>query len=296
MEFFDDARVRQELTPRLAVDAMCGALRSHGRGELFGPARLRAEVPGSMLVFTAGGDAAHYGYRSYGLPHLPAEEQIVVAHDRSTGALSALAVGRVLGARRTGALGAAAASLLASPGPHRVALIGSGKQARNQLWALRARATIADVRVFSRGPAGRQALATRAHDDWQLDARCVDSAREAVEGASIVILATGATTPVIDRAWLEDDVLVMTLGGETQKGAEYPASLLVDAFLTTDSPDQLRASPHFALPAGGQVVPLGQIAARLVGAPQAGRRVYLSRGLSGTEVVLLAALASAAQG
>ncbi len=350
MEFFDDDRLRSQLTPQFAVQVMLDALADQGSGVLTGPVRIHADVgagvagAGGMgdrgcaddfehggdldLIFTVGANADAFGYRAYAVSPsagsaLGAPEQVTVAHDRQSGRVRAISVGNVLGPRRTGALGGAAARLLSRPagaqggqdrerigtgrlqaGPtnvqaaaesgssegHTVGIIGAGTQARNQLWALRAAIDVAEVRIFSPTAPKREALAARAREEWGLRASAADSARQAVTGASVVVLATTATSPVIEANWLNHDVLVHTLGAEHAAGAEYPDELLTGAYVVSDAPEQARANPHCRVPRDQPIVSLGAIAAGRKPAPADGRRVYLSRGLAGTEVALLNAV------
>lgn len=304
MYVLTDSEIRARLTPSLAVDAMCETLAAETRGELACPPRLHAplqtsEIDAGTLVFTAGATSTHLGYRSYvrdsPLPADAAEDQLVTAFDRQTGQLVAIAVGSLLGMRRTGALGGAAGRYLTGDGPHKLALIGAGNQARQQLWALQAVTEISEVNVFARTPAHREALAEEARTDYGLRASAVDSAEAAVQDATIVVIATGAKQPVIETAWLAPDCLVSTLGPASTSAAEIPADIFTGAYVVTDALAQCTASPQALLPNGGKeaIVPLGQIVAGHATAPTEGRRVYLSRGLAGTEVALLAALATA---
>jgi alanine dehydrogenase len=98
---------------------------------------------------------------------------------------------------RVGATSAVAADHLARPDAHTAALIGAGWQAGAQLEGLRAIRDLDEVRVFA---------PTRE----KLEAFCAEhgatpaaTAREAIEGADIVALATNAHVPVLDGEWLE---------------------------------------------------------------------------------------------
>lgn len=291
-----DDDVRALLTPELAVGTMLAALADHGRDALAAPPRMSADLGGSQLTLTAGATPTHYGYRSYDTRGLPRAEQVVVAHSAATGEVETIAVGNLIGPRRTGALGGAAASLLAGPGPHAVAVIGSGVQARNQLWALGGVLDIAEVRIHSPRPARRERLAAHARDSLGLPARAVASTGEAVRDATVVVLATSAESPVLAAGDLAPDVLVHTLGVAAGGRAEIPSELLADAFVTADSPAQHLSEIDPLLPPEGAraIVPLGAVAAGRVTPPAGGRRIYLSRGLAGTEVALLAAISAAA--
>ncbi|MBD8019659.1 hypothetical protein [Brevibacterium gallinarum] len=181
--------------------------------------------------------------------------------------------------------------------PHRRTRRG-GRQAAQQLWALRAVVGIEDVRIYAPTLKRRAELAEHAATSYGLTATAVETAEEAVREASIVILATTSQTPVIDTSWLAEDCLISTLGPATASGSEIPDDLLTGAYVVTDARDQHLADPAALLPPGGAeaIIPLGQIANNEVRPRTDGCRVYLSRGLAGTEVALLTALADAVDG
>lgn len=285
-----------------AVDCMTDALIAAANGSLVSPARVSASMDAGRIVLTAGTAAHTYGYRVYDTLETSRSEQVVVALDRRSGAVLAVAVGSQLGALRTGALGGAAARLLGPiEGPVTVGVVGAGLQAWAQLWALTAVHQVAAVRVASRTQASRDALAHRIRSELGVPAIAVSTAAEAVEAAEVVILATTSPEPVIDASWLPEDVLVITLGHKQVGRAEFDLSLLDDATLiTTDSPAQLQAynPPALVAAAGraGHVEHLGDIAAGRVPAIQRGRRIHLSVGLAGTEPLLLRCLLTAGSG
>lgn len=64
--------------------------------------------------------------------------------------------------------------------------------------------SIEDVRVYSRSPENRTGFAQRmqAHNP-EIRIRAVDSPREAVAGADLVVAATNSTVPVVKGEWLE---------------------------------------------------------------------------------------------
>ncbi|WP_328823515.1 hypothetical protein [Metallococcus carri] len=117
------------------------------------------------------------------------------------------------------------------------------------------------------------------------------------------MLATSSSTPVIESAWLADDVFVTTMGPKQAGRAEFDLDLIASADLVvTDSPEQLGAydPPSLVVQAGAadRVLDLAQVAAGQVDlerAARTGRRVYLSVGMAGTEVQLLGHLAEGAR-
>ena len=284
------------VAPGDAVAWMLEALQLRASGALSSPPRVHASLVSGKIVMTAGQTATHYGYRVYDTLPTTAGQQIVAVHDASSGDIAAVHVGNQLGAMRTGALGGVAASLLGPQGPAHLAIIGAGHQAWAQLWAISGATDIAHVAITSRSEDSRKQLAAQAQE-LGIDARPVSSVREATEGADIVVLATNSSTPVLDATWLKDDVLVTTLGPKQVGRAEFDLALLDGAtVVTTDSPDQLRAydPPALVADAGlsAGVVDLATLAAADRGQTESsvrtGRRVYLSVGLAGTEVHMLA--------
>ena len=289
-----DDQIRSHLNAADAVRWMGEAIDDHHRGNLIAPPRTHAEFEGGRIVYTAGRlRGSWFGYRSYDT--FPAEpgEQVIVLHDESTGIVRAIAVGNELGPRRTGAIGAVATDTLASPTADVAAFIGAGTQAAAQLWALTAVRNLREVRVFSRDQVRRDAFVAFA--TTHTNARCysASTARDAVNGADLVILATNSPTPVVEVDWLESAVHVTTLGPKQRGGAEFPPDLLEMAdVIATDSLDQIDAydPPNVLVgtPHRDRLVSLGAVRAGEVAVPETQRlSLFLSVGLAGTEVYLL---------
>ena len=237
----------QRLSAAVAVRVMRDALRAAHEGRLSAPPRVRSQLDDVTYTFTVGAVAdAFSGFRAYRVGE-PAGDQLVAAWD-AEGALRCVVVGEELGARRTGALGAVAADVLALPDADTVAVIGSGHQAWTQLWALQAVRTLRIVRVYSPNRAHRDRFVRAAVEDLGIDATAVSSAREAAQGADVIVLATRSITPVIDAADVSPGAHVTTVGPKTIDAHETPAGLVKAAALVTcDSPSQARsyAAPFF---------------------------------------------------
>ncbi|WP_052462314.1 hypothetical protein [Nigerium massiliense] len=260
------------------------------------PPRVSADLAGRKLTFTCGAVPGDWlGYRSYVAPGASDDEQVIVVSDEATGAVRRLAVGASLGPRRVGAIGAVALEALAPDDPGAIAVIGTGRQAWHQLWALPKRFRDVPVRAFSRTASARQDFAGRARDELGLAARAAGSVAEAVRDAGVVILATSSPQPVLRPDDVRSSAYVTTLGPKQVGRSEFAPDLARDAALVvTDAPDQIRAyDPPNVLagtPVEDALVHLGAVVAgeREV---RAGTRVFFSAGLAGTEAVLLNALA-----
>ena len=132
------------------------------------------------------------------IPAAPGERYVglVLLFDLDTLAPVAIVHDGYLQRMRVGATSALAARRLARPESSTVGLLGAGWQAGAQLEGLRAVFDVGEVRAFAPTRGRLEAFAA------EHEAVAVDSAREAVEGADIVVLATNAQRPVLDGAWL----------------------------------------------------------------------------------------------
>jgi len=166
---------------------------------------------------------------------LPTHLATILVLDPVTGALVALLDGRLVTEKRTAAVSAAAARRLAAPGAGTLALVGSGVQAASHLEAYAAVLPLAEARVWSPTAAHREAFA-RAHDGGGgVRVRAVASAEEAVRGASLVVTATPARTPVVRGAWLAEGAHVAAVGASTAQFRELDADAVRRSRVWVDS-------------------------------------------------------------
>lgn len=292
MELLTDEDIFRLVTPRLAAQAMRDAVVAAWRGELTAPPRVSVGLGQRRLVYTCGAVAGDwFGYRSYVAPGSAGDDQVVVVQDSQSGRLRALAVGQALGPRRTGAIGAVALDALVPHTPEVIALIGCGRQAWHQLWALPERFRHVPVRVYSPSPAHRSQFASRARDDLGLDVSATPSVGAAVDEAAVIVLATSSATPVLHAQDIPAGAFVSTLGPKQQGRSEFGRDLTDDAELVvTDSVEQIRAydPPHVlaGTDVDGSMVHLGAVLTGAHRVPDA-TRVFFNAGLAGTEAWLL---------
>ncbi|MEU4191444.1 hypothetical protein AB0E69_06075 [Kribbella sp. NPDC026611] len=294
-----DADIRSQLSPADAVAWMREAVRAAHTGQLRTPPRASTDLGAGRLIFTTGAlEGEWYGYRSYDSFNTVPGQQVVIIHDWHSGEVRGIALGNELGPRRVGAIGGLAVETLTQPTARTLGIIGSGTQAFTQLWAIAAVRQLSDIRVYSRHHEGRIAFVTRAFEDLGLSVTAVDSARAAVEGAEVVVLATNSARPVIDPGWIADGAFVTTLGPKQVGRAEFGPELIDRADLVvTDSLQQTHAyDPPYVLagtPQHDRMVSLGEV---LDNPPARQTVVFCSVGLAGTEAFLLARLLESADG
>jgi ornithine cyclodeaminase len=224
---FSAAQVRQPV--RSIVD-----LGTHG---FFGvmPAAYELDAPrGAMGAAAAGTKVVTVVPRNHE-QGLPSHFATIVMLDPVTGALDAIVDGRFITEARTAAVSAVSARHLARPGARVVAIIGSGVQARSHAAALAHVLAGAEFRVWSRDAAHRETAAREIATGTGLAARAAASAREAVEGADVVVLVTSARTPVVEDAWIRPGTHVIGVGACRPAEREMPAALVARARLVVDS-------------------------------------------------------------
>ena len=92
-------------------------------------------------------------------------------------------------------------------------LLGSGKQARSHLLAMKAIRQFKRVSVYSPTREHREQFATEMAQMLQLDVVAVDDVRSAMKRADIVLAATNTNVPVFSGAWLREGTHVTSIVG-----------------------------------------------------------------------------------
>jgi ornithine cyclodeaminase len=242
--------VRASIDMRACIDACERAFVAYSSGGAELPGVIHLDVPeahGEIHV-KAGHlhGAPYYAVKAasgfYDLEP-PAIDGLVIVFDARDGSPAALLLdGGYLTDLRTGAAGGVAARRLAPERVERVAVIGTGAQARQQVDALaEVRPGFTEVRVWGRDPAH----ARRAADDIAARHRdgCVvndlPSVREAIEGADVVITCTAARAPLVEAAWLAEGAHVTAVGSDGLDKQELDPDIVRAAdVLVVDSLDQ----------------------------------------------------------
>jgi ornithine cyclodeaminase len=248
-----DADVHAALTPEACESAMTAALAAHARGEAFVPLRtvmIPPGAPGFMGLMPAYAAAGAGGADTPGtfavkvvclMPANPKRgidihQGVVMLFDGEDGMPRAMLNAAAITEIRTAAVTAAATRALAVEGAEVLGLLGSGVQARSHLRALAGVRPWREVRVFSPRAQRAQALAADGADLIGVSAvSAVASAREAVEGADVVVTATSSREPVFEHAWLSDHAHVNAVGASSPTHRELPVDTVAAAALFCDS-------------------------------------------------------------
>jgi ornithine cyclodeaminase len=209
--------VRALLDMESCIEAMTEVLASLARGELYQPLRSIARPPeagtllGLMPAYRAEPSAAYALKEIVVVPTNPARGLDthmggVLLHDGETGELVAIVNASPITEIRTAAVSAVATRALARPGAERVAILGSGAQARGHVHAMRAVLGDPEIRIWSRS---EDAAAQLAGEVGGTVAPSVDAA---LFGAEVVCTTTAATEPIVEKRWLASGAHVNAVG------------------------------------------------------------------------------------
>jgi ornithine cyclodeaminase/alanine dehydrogenase-like protein (mu-crystallin family) len=238
--------VEQLLDMKGCIEAMAGALSSLARGEVHVPLRFlvspenEPSLIGLMPAHRAG-DAPLYSLKTVCVfPDNPqrgldAHQGTVTLFDGETGEVRALMNASAITAIRTAAVSAVATRLLAREGARELGVLGAGVQARSHLEALRLVRDFDRVRIFSPTAAHAQTLAAEA------GAEAVGSAEDAVRGADVIVAATSAVEPVLQRDWLKEGAHVNSVGGRPPAMRELDTATIADSAFFVDRRESAEA-------------------------------------------------------
>src|SRR5215510_12123110 len=161
----------------------------------------------------------------------------VLLYSQQDGLLAVIEA-NVLGQIRTGAASAVASEKMAQPGGRKVALIGTGRQARTQALALSSAGLLRELAVFARSRDKLEAFCARLSPELNAPVTPARTAEEAVAEADIVTTATNSATPVVMASWLKPGAHVNGIGANAANRRELDPEIVLKASLvvTDDIP------------------------------------------------------------
>lgn len=191
------------------------SLREFNSGAVAGQVRLETsltERSKKYRITTSAVPGAGQGMRISALFRGAKDAYFILLFHGERGDLLALLAGAALNVWRTGAPAGVACRYLAPAGADVLGLIGSGRQARGQILAIRrALPALRKVRVFSPTLEHRESFAKEMSSWLGVDVEAVGSPRAAVEQVPIVSLATSHRSTIIEPGWVEPGALVVSI-------------------------------------------------------------------------------------
>jgi 2,3-diaminopropionate biosynthesis protein SbnB len=223
---------RNLLTADMAYEAVRQALACHARGDFQQPLKPYIRPLGHEREYEGGRFIAMPGYLAEplhvagikwisGFPSnvdrgLARASGILVLNSVETGIPLAVMDCTAVSAWRTAAVAAIAFDLLAPQVPRKVGILGSGPIARAILEALVSRheRNIARLHLFDLRSDRARELARELSGSSSHPLHVCDSSKECVEEANVVVTATTASRPYIQREWVGPGMLIIALSFE----------------------------------------------------------------------------------
>ena len=175
------------------------------------------------------GATTHSGFRACGYA--------IMLFDRDESRIAAIVDGKFITACRTAATSAAALDRLASPGPVRLGVLGSGNEASAHVRAFAAVRELEEVIVFSPTPERRAAFAQAVTDDFGVSCRVADTIEAAGEQfretCNVVVAAARSRgeQPILFGDNLRPGVTVVSIGSTVATQREIDVSVVASADL-----------------------------------------------------------------
>jgi alanine dehydrogenase len=243
MYVFDEQEVLRHLDYPSAIEGMERAFRASASGQVETFPTIRQELREGralMGIKSACNYAGHQlglkagGYWMNNAPKgLDRHQSTVLLLDLETGRPTALLAANNLTAIRTAAASAVAVKFLAARDARVLTLIGTGRQAIAQVEAILQVRSVHTVRAWSRDPTHVAVFGQKVRRlGLKFDAAL--SARDAVQGADIVVTVTPSHKPLVSLQDIPDGVHVCAMGSDTAGKQELALDLLQSATVYAD--------------------------------------------------------------
>ncbi len=231
--------VEELLDMKGCIEAMADALAALARGEVDMPLRFIFSPAGDptligLMPAHRAGERPLYSLKTVCVfPDNPkrgldAHQGTVTLFDGETGVVRVMLNASAVTAIRTAAVSGVATRLLAREDVKTLAILGAGVQARSHVEAMRAVRDFERVLAWSPTPEHARAFAE------EIGAEVTGSAEEAVRDTDVVVTATNATEPVLDRGWLKPGVHVNAVGGRPPRMVELDPATIADSSFYVD--------------------------------------------------------------
>jgi ornithine cyclodeaminase/alanine dehydrogenase-like protein (mu-crystallin family) len=224
----EDVKAAGGLDMKMSLDAVQRAFELLSEGHVRIPEKIVLELPpgekerGRMngLAAYIAGDWEKAGIKWIpGFPRNPYERQLpranalIILNDTQSGMPLAIMDGTLLSAMRTGAIGGIGAKYLARKDSAVVGMIGLGVQARTQAMALKeVLPGLKEIRGYRRSRDKAEKDALEIAELTGISTIAVDTAKDAIIGADVVVTVTLADEPIVKNAWMKKGSLFIHIG------------------------------------------------------------------------------------
>ncbi|KAK3601783.1 hypothetical protein CHS0354_041698 [Potamilus streckersoni] len=238
--YLSGAKIKEVLDYNELISVMKKAFAKYSSGKVVQPVRTVVKVEkadgflGLMPALCEDEDVLatklvtlyRHNQEKYGLP---THNAIVVVFSVNTGIPKVIMDGEVITTMRTAAASAVASKYLCAPNPRKLAILGSGVQARSHFEALSSLYKFEQVTVWSRTFNNAEHLA------GEINATPCNTAEEAVKDADIIVTVTLSSKPVVQKAWVKPGCHINAVGACRPDWHEIDPELMRSAIVYVDS-------------------------------------------------------------
>ena len=237
MRIVTESELRELIQEEQALEAVEFAFRALSEGRVVQPPPMAFDFPeaeGEVHVKGAAIEGSAIfalkvasGFYRNPEQDLPVGSGLVLVFDAATGFPRALLNDNAyLTEMRTAAAGALAARLLAEERVEKMAVLGSGAQARYQLRAIARVRKLENVFAWSRTPANRERYCREMEDELGIPFAPCERPEDALDGASLVLTVTTARTPIVDSDSVSPHATILAVGSDGPDKHEIDAEIL----------------------------------------------------------------------
>lgn len=198
----------------MAIDAMEHVFRLEGEGQIGKPQRV--DVPTGngwlRLMPVVAEGLGLFGYKAMNLMPKVGVRYAIHLYDLADGALLGILDAQLITVLRTAATSAIATRRLARDDVKRIAIIGTGTEARMQLEAMQFVRPAQEAAVYSRSEENRARFIADMAPKIGVDLVDCDNVGDAVRGADVVVLATKSPAAMFLDSHLEPGMHVSSVG------------------------------------------------------------------------------------
>lgn len=167
--------------------------------------------------------------------NLPTVLGTIVILDERTGNAEAIMDGGFITAMRTGAVSGIATKYMAKEDAITAAILGSGVQAKTQVWATMEARSLKEYWVFSLDPADQiEKFCEEMNYKHRIPFKIAESAEEAVSKADVLTLATSSKDPIIKAEWLKPGCHINGIGSHAPAMRELDEDTILKARVIAD--------------------------------------------------------------
>ena len=173
--------------------------------------------------------------------NLPQILATVMLFSADTGRTIAAMDGNYITAIRTACVSAMATKALANPESAVLGVLGAGVQARAHIRALTQIRKISEIKIYDIFEASARQLQEALEKEIGVKIDVVQSAREAVLDADLLVTVTTAKEPIVKADWLKPGMHINAVGSHRPDLREIDGATLASAKVVVDSREAIMA-------------------------------------------------------